>query len=504
MKTFWKLVPILSLVIAPFVQCICNGDHTLSPTNHLELDPISNAEMLIKSREILNDLKRAKGILPTEAPFIQVATPTGHKIAATYIEEEKIILDPEAYRICANMERIKQGHFENSLAYILGHELGHFINNHGDQNELITNAVVSVEERLNTTRSNTFAPNSANAVLVTEAVGDFHRAEDEGEADLQGAILGYLAGYNTAEAGKAFLGFAYEGLDINENSSKYPSLTQRQNLIDQTSTQLKKLVPLFEMANYLVAIEQYEDAIPYLERILPTFQSREIYNNIGVMYLLETLRLFEKPLTEYKFPLTLDSKFRAPHPNLDEFIQVLPSPMSDGWDIQMPCQLSDIQYQVNRAKLYFRKAIQLDQKYSISYLNLSIAESIGYLLFDQDDINCTEWKREELDKALGNVYEAKSILWTAMTGDTILSYAYTPEGAAEYMALNPEQEVTIDTIIMGSDTAFSVSLVENSYVNPFSGWDSIRAPFKLYYIGNQENRRTQSANLQYSYSDGYY
>lgn len=347
----------------------------------LNTDPADETQQKIMfdvSNQVLNDLKRAKGILATERPLLIIPKEpfTGsQKLAVMNLDIGTITLDFRSYLHCRKLGKDSL----NALAFILGHELGHFIKEHGKVNHNIDQISTPLSKFTAFTPLQNETPPRFEQKL-NQALDQYSKTYHEAEADFEGAFLGFLAGYKPVQAGRDFLIAAYADTLINLNNTApgYPSLEERLEILAKTEADLKQYIPYFEMANYLVALEQYEDAVPYLEKILVKFQSPEIYNNIGVILLLETIRLFPNLQTKYIMPLSLDATFRAPHPQYFNTLSEEPALMAYATEITYRKSLG--QQQLEQAETYFQKAFQLDEDYAVAYLNLSIVITYKALL----------------------------------------------------------------------------------------------------------------------------
>lgn len=372
-------------------------------------------DMLAISKQVLNDLKKSKGIFPEDKPHLSLETlPEGKKIAVIDVKDGSILLDPKTYLIARSLGKDSL----NALAFILGHELGHYIHQHG----IINHHVESTAPQA--VQINSDAMNQTMAVEFQDKVEESNKVYNEAEADFEGAFLGYLAGYQPSRAGKKLLSKIYNdpGMNLNDAGPGYPTLAQRLEIISKTEREITELTPYFDLANYLMSIGQYQDAIPYLEKVLEKFQSREIYNNIGVLQILESLRIFEEPPIDYKVPLTLDANFRAPHPDFvdedEDGIVDLLSP--DGWIQLDPCEISALQKKMQETSIYFKKAIGLDQNYAPALLNLSIAQMYEAILSKKivrssQMLQCNALRDDQLFKAKANALEALHIAKQAMS-----------------------------------------------------------------------------------------
>lgn len=414
------------------------------------------------ANNVLSDLKIAKGILPTEPPSLRVKTFQGSAdgVLASFDRfKNEILLDTKSYNIMRRMGKDSL----DALAFLLGHELGHYIHSHRVVNHNITHAAPGLASSEEITKAMEVMPMETTQQEFKQkldaAIWNYDSTHEEAEADFEGGFLGYLAGYEPMAAGKEFLRKAYDHpfMNLTKETPGYPSFDERLEVIENTTKELETLIPIFEMANYLIAIEQYYDAIPYLERVLDKFQSREVYNNIGVATILEILTLFEEPLTEYKFPLSLDANFRLPHPNFS-----LEHDSGGFHDIRpeeyvkfLKCHQNRIQKEINKAENYFEKAIYLDPDYGTAYLNLSIAQSIKALLYKWtqsfESNNCMELELEELSKALTNAITAKQITENSLHAYEVSSFSKLNFEDGEF-----EETTQTDTLPNGNTSSMTM------------------------------------------------
>lgn len=91
----------------------------------------------------------------------------------------------------------------------------------------------------------------------------------------------------------------------------YPSLEDRMELAKRSVKKVKEFVQIFEMANLMTAIGRYDDARAFYRHILAEYQSPTIYNNLGIVTVLEATEHFTKADKQvYRMPLELDLRFK--------------------------------------------------------------------------------------------------------------------------------------------------------------------------------------------------
>lgn len=233
----------------------------------------------------------------------------------------------------------------NALASVIGHELAHFYKDHGwGWSFGLANKDLEIAKKI-------------YKMDMTEK----RRVEMETEADYFGGIFGYLAGYNTLGVNGKFLKVLYKKIGLEEKTPGYPSLTERLGIARNTQKTLKKLVPVFDAANYLTMIQSYDLASACYDYIGKTFPSREIYNNAGVALALQAVKLFDKQELKYFYPFGLDTNTRL-H-NLDA---------RAGGETKKEKR----QRLLEEAQEQFKAAIRMDKNYAAGYINLALVNEL--------------------------------------------------------------------------------------------------------------------------------
>jgi tetratricopeptide (TPR) repeat protein len=122
----------------------------------------------------------------------------------------------------------------------------------------------------------------------------------------------------------------------------------------RTSEKLESLIEVFDMANMLTAVGNYAEAFNYYQFVLREYQSREIYNNLGVTALLDALQYFSESELKFRYPMQLDLRSSAKGQGFANVRQQL----------------------VQQAILHFDAAISLDPNYAPAYLNKACAYAL--------------------------------------------------------------------------------------------------------------------------------
>jgi len=180
----------------------------------------------------------------------------------------------------------------------------------------------------------------------------------------------------------------YESYGLTEEINGYPSLQDRKTIAAQSLQKLEGLVHIFETANYLTALEQYETAKHYLEFILKDFQSRELYNNLGVITTQIAMDSLKPKDIQFALPIELDGTSR-----LIRNLKGSNRPNTAGQEL------------LREAIRYFEQASQLDRSYPITILNLACTytllqeyeDAMFYARKAQKLCIDKKWKKTETD-----------------------------------------------------------------------------------------------------------
>ncbi|MCU0347760.1 MAG: hypothetical protein MUC59_12540 [Saprospiraceae bacterium] len=297
-------------------------------------------------RNVFSQLKNAKGDYRSRRPMLRFVKSSGGGPAIAYPEQELIVLEEKAYDVCIGFGKDSL----NALANILAHELVHCYEKH--------------------TWEDYFAHESKGFGMDLGVKDE--ALKDEVQADYLGGFLAYQAGFTTFGIAPQFLEKIYAAYDLSdEKLSHYPKLQERQAMAAQSEQKLKDLLDLFEMGNYLAALEQYDDALEYYQKVLGSFQSREVYNNVGVMSTLSAMKLFLPSENKYAYPVELDVQSRLNGTRGDHKKELREEKLMEALD-------------------YFEKARQYDAFYPIAHLNEGCAHAL--LGLSQKDDSELEWE----------------------------------------------------------------------------------------------------------------
>jgi len=241
---------------------------------------------------------------------------------------------------------------ESALAFLLGHELTHYYMRHGWVGDF----------------GNSFASLDVGRKMIKAASYE-EVIKRETEADYFGGFYGHLAGYDTLGVAPKAIELIYASYKLPDKLPNYPSRSERQAIAERAEGNLRKMVPVFEAGNRLLLLEKYDAAARLFEHLTHTFPSREMFNNAGVAYALESLRLFRPGTLWFAYPFEVDAETRLK--GKSGRVKGLPDEFAGRRNRLL-----------QRSADSFDKAIQRDRGYAVAYVNLAAVDS---LLGDRDN-----------------------------------------------------------------------------------------------------------------------
>ena len=279
----------------------------------------------------------------------------------------------------------------NALASVIGHELAHFYKDHGwGWSFGLANKDLDIAKKI-------------YKMDLTEG----RRKEMETEADYFGGLFGYMAGYNTLGVSGKFLKVLYKKVGLDKETEGYPTLAERQGIARNTLKSLRKLVPVFDAANYLTMVQAYDMASACYDYIGKTFPSREVYNNSGVALALQAVKLFTKKELKYFYPFGLDTDTRL-----------------NGYTTRAGGETKEEKRKrlLEEAQEQFKSATRMDKTYAAGYVNLALVN----ILLDEREL------------AIG--YAAKAIKLAKKEGNALLeANGWMARGIAQAKEGEPDE-----------------------------------------------------------------
>lgn len=220
-------------------------------------------------------MQRAVGDFRKELPRL-IVIDREKRVAAYRSGDNSLVIEKKAAQVCLNMG--KDG--DAALAFILGHELTHFYQNH-DWKEA----------------------GFATTFIADEAVFNQFVHQEE-EADLYGAFVAYLAGYDIHRVVPITLDEIYDTYDLQLKMKNYPSLKKRKSVALKVNQRLEELIKVYENANYYAALGWHIQAIQSYEYLLQYVKTKELFNNMGMALL--AIAIQQRSADNYWYPIEMD------------------------------------------------------------------------------------------------------------------------------------------------------------------------------------------------------
>jgi tetratricopeptide (TPR) repeat protein len=219
-----------------------------------------------------------------------------------------------------------------------------------------------------------------------------------------------------------------------QDGPRYPSLDERVQISKDQDSIVSTYIKVFEAGNYAMLMGEYNVAIECYEFLIgKSFHSREIYNNLGVIYFLKASDLADESDIKYIYPVEIDLQSRINRGSTKGF----------GSDV------SDI---FEQALDKFEKASIFDKTYSTASLNMACVLSV---LGRYDEAEIASLKAQKLAKDEGRT----SVLNNAKLVMAIINQL-NPEGDKdksmkilnELVALHHDFAIINKAIIDGTST----------------------------------------------------
>lgn len=324
-----------------------------------------------KCLEIFNKLKKVKGLNPNDAPqleIVEVLPNDQFSLAMASPKTGIISLENRTRDLCFDdMPNMT----EDALAYLLSHELSHITRQHNVRHRFIERFQKSVvEEEEFRSRAKALSDSAKTEVekflLKTDTLAIKYRIrKNEAEADLDAGFTAFLAGYNTKDAGPAFLQKSYDKFNLKIGSSHYASLDERKQILKITGQKLDSLKIIYEMGSYLSLVNEYDAAYDCYNKVGETYKSSALLNNLGVLNLMEVCESIPIRQLKYALPLVLDFNL---------------NPGRDVDEDERRELFNNKLYILDDAISHFEQAIDLNPNYYNGYINQSIAYFLKYIV----------------------------------------------------------------------------------------------------------------------------
>ena len=275
--------------------------------------------------EVYTQLKKAIGDTERTWPTLEIR-PGASSVLAYNKRKNIIFVDEKALAICESFGTQEK----DAFAFLLAHEMTHFYQEHHWQ----------------------------EAGFATSFLTNKHSFEahvvDEKEADLFGAFVTYLAGYQAIKIVPNVFDKVYTVYGLTEQLQDYPSLHQRKATALEICNKVKELIQVFETANYLTAMGEYITAAAAYEYVLQFVKYKELYNNIGASLVAAAALQPEYGQLPYHYPIELD----------------LTIPLREG----AAAEKSDL---LKKAIDYLTIASNMDTQHYSTFINLACAYTLN-------------------------------------------------------------------------------------------------------------------------------
>lgn len=292
----------------------------------VDAQDLSDQPEFAQIKAIYDKLVFARGDFRYPVPRLQYTDDSSYVASIDY-QENIVRFEKNAYEVCKKYGDV-------AIAFLLAHELTHYYEKHAWKRG--------------------FAQENVDLQIGK----DLKKIQDgvafETEADYLGGFLAYSAGFGLFTQGDEIIKELYEKYELPDTLESYPELNERIQLTKRSAKKMKVLIDVFDMANFNFAVGQYDLAYQYYQYILGIYQSREIYNNIGMVRLMEAMEEIGKKNVKYLYPTELELTFSG----------------SKG--------ISNKSKEMLRVAIrHFESANNLDPSYAPAYLNKAIACTIA-------------------------------------------------------------------------------------------------------------------------------
>ena len=346
-----------------------------------------------KAKEVYKNIVSAIGnnYPPPPALVIKEATETGMAASG----KEIIIEMPLLNNFCG------KENFEDKIAYFIAHELAHHYLSHPEQSylkrgswlaatpihrSLLKGADLTQEklEQILKTSEKFLDKNfktkpdikdySTITMKINKSLDKKKQLEHETQADIHAGFFSQLAGYNAlSNANDAMIElyrFLAEEFPEQTQESKfgriistsdiYPTLDQRIEIIDENIEKANELTLCFEWGTIFLKLKKYEIAKALYEHLIKSgFISREIYNNLGLTFLLYAASN-DETFSKFNYPVHIDINTRAEVKKTRSFTT------------------TDFDDLIEQAEKNLNTAITLDPLYTPAKKNLLVLEFIKH------------------------------------------------------------------------------------------------------------------------------
>jgi Zn-dependent protease with chaperone function len=408
-------------------------EYWLGKSNILDqADPSS-----IRAQAVFIKVLAAADKRPGPTPELVILGEDGFPWARS-LPDGTILLTRGALKIAFTPPNPEEG--DARLAFILGHELSHQVN--GDFWHFFFYQGVHPEEARDPKAKQTLQ----QVIKIAKASDSV--STKELQADQYGALYAAQAGYGMraiVDGDKNFFRewtaatspWLLQGIALDQN---HPLIEERSAAVLLSLDRVLRKIEVFDKGIQAYREDNLSPAKYYFEDFLSVFQSREAFNNLGLVYYKMAAREYAlwKPGTPgFALSLILDEKTRAK----DAYAATdNPSPLKSALRKANPHKSRFDEY-IAKAERYFTEAAQRDAAYALARNNLACA------LFMRERYSSAVGELDraiELDPNLAETYNNRAAAYLKMAETMKIDLDAKAEGDfLKSIALRPGQPAAL-------------------------------------------------------------
>jgi tetratricopeptide (TPR) repeat protein len=210
----------------------------------------------------------------------------------------------------------------------------------------------------------------------------------ERQADEHAAFYCHVAGYKTTQIGESVLDSIYKRFNLtNKMLSRYPPLEERKEIVRVSQMKLEALRMMFDDGVLALIAGKYDMSRAIFNAIIKEgYNSREMYNNLGLSLLMPAIEELDTLDYPYVFPVQIEMR----------------SSLDDATERSLSLDTKD---KLEEALKIFKLAEGNSDDYHISFINSAIAELL------LEDYSAMEISLQKASKSLEtSILEAIYIL----------------------------------------------------------------------------------------------
>ncbi|MCB0655937.1 MAG: hypothetical protein KDC57_07375 [Saprospiraceae bacterium] len=268
---------------------------------------------------IYQHILQANAIDPAIAPALEIA-PSKSFGAAYQPSSNTILVEKHLLFALDEMGESKK----DALAFLIGHELTHALQ-HLDHFEHF----IAYDK----------SPN--------------HDRNKEESADIQGAFMAHLAGFECGPVLPHLIDALYQIYQLQDDLAGYPTKSERQYTIWKVVDQVNKLQYMYELANLLTLGGEEALGSNLYTEIMTYVPSPILEYNIGIGFVRTALKSCSYQVDQFVLPIELDWSLRLDLPKLPGGTKELPIGERYKRDINL-----------KKASIHFMKSLELNPEYT--------------------------------------------------------------------------------------------------------------------------------------------